>query len=90
MEDQFRSSYIIAFAKNLYQDVEPLTPEEKLNEFLEQCANHNLTVFLSSFVCDDLFGHSRPDRLRNEDIDVFIKHADPFLQTAILQRGLLS
>ncbi len=90
MVNSFERKKIEAFAAEVYKDLALRSPEEELANFLDKCSDYNLTVFVSSFVCHDLFGHSHPERLLGDDIELFMKHADPFLQTAMLQRSLLS
>jgi len=80
---------LIRFAEDLYKDVEPRPEYIELRNFLDECAEYNLTVFLSSFVCHGLFGHSQPETLTGKDIELFMKHADFFLQTAMLQRSMM-
>ncbi|WP_298981509.1 hypothetical protein [uncultured Roseibium sp.] len=79
---------LVKFAKELYSEIEPMTEHERLQVFLDECTEYNLTVFLSSFVCHDLFGHSQPDTLTGKDVELFMKHADFFLQTVILQQSM--
>ncbi|WP_152501427.1 hypothetical protein [Labrenzia sp. THAF82] len=80
---------LLRFAKELYSDVAPLTEHQQLQLFLDECAEYNLTVFLGSFVCHNLFGHSQPETLTGEDIELFMKHADFFLQAAMLQQNMM-
>ncbi|ERP98299.1 hypothetical protein Q669_24205 [Labrenzia sp. C1B10] len=90
MGNSFERKKIEAFATEVYKDLVLRSPEEELENFLGKCSDYNLTVFVSCFVCHDLFGHSHPERLTGDDVELFMKHADPFLQTAMLQRSLLS
>jgi len=90
MSKSLETKKIQSLAAEIYKDYEPRSRTEELSNFMEKCADYNLTVFLGCFVCHGLFGHSHPENLSGDDIDLFIRHADPFLQTAMLQRSLLS
>lgn len=86
MRDDEDRERILEIAKELYSDVPAdCPPEIQLAEFLETCAEYNLSVFVSYFVCDGLFGHSQPANLTGDDAMLFIKRADFFLQAAIKQ-----
>lgn len=91
MRDDEDRERIIAIAEEIYSDVPAECPPEiQLADFLENCAEYNLSVFVSYFVCDGLFGHSQPSVLTGDDATLFMKRADFFLQTAIKQRESFS